>query len=150
LIPWIIAFKAVKSVLLLALGVALLAAVGKDPVGLVFQIAYTIHLPGTSAVFERLLRAATRATPRKELAGALVALAYSALMGGEGVALYLRKPWAPWFTIGATSSLLPIEVIEIIREPHVSRVVILIVNVAVVIYLWDRRGEFAPDARTGS
>jgi uncharacterized membrane protein (DUF2068 family) len=63
-------------------------------------------------------------------------------MGAEGVALYVRKPWAPWFTIGATSSLLPIEVVEIIREPHVGRVVVLIVNVGVVVYLWKRREMF--------
>ena len=143
LVPWIIAFKAVKSVLLLALGVSLLAVVRQDPVGLVLRAAYAIHLPGTSAILDRALRLAIRATPRKEIAGALVAFAYSALMGGEGVALHLRKTWAPWFTIGATSSLLPIEVIEIVREPHIGRVVVLIVNIAVVIYLWQRREMFA-------
>ena len=143
LLPWIIGFKAVKSLLLLAFGITLLATLGQDPVGLVLNVAYAIHLPGTSAVLDRALRLAMRTTPRKEIAGALVAFAYSALMGGEGVALYLRKPWAPWFTIGATSSLLPIEVIEIVREPHAGRIVVLIVNIAVVFYLWRRRAMFA-------
>ncbi len=142
LVPWIVAFKAVKSLLLLTLGVTLLATVGDDPVHVVLRTAYAVHLPETSAMFDRLLRLASRATPRKEVTAAMVAFAYSGLMGAEGIALHLRKPWAPWFTIAATSSLLPIEVAEIIREPHFGRVVILIVNAAVVVYLWKRREMF--------
>src|SRR5690349_17187441 len=116
LVRWIIAFKAVKSLLLLTLGVTLLVTVGHDPVDVALRAAYAVHLPATSAMFDRLLRLASRATPRKEVAGAIVAFAYSGLMGGEGIALHLRKPWSPWFTIGATSSLLPIEVVEILRK----------------------------------
>ena len=33
---------------------------------------------------------------------AITAFGYATLMGTEGVALYMRKPWAPWFTIIAT------------------------------------------------
>ena len=64
-------------------------------------------------------------------------------MGAEGVALYLRKPWARWFTIGATSSLVPIELYEIIREIHPIRVLVLLVNIAIVIYLFVRKEMFA-------
>jgi uncharacterized membrane protein (DUF2068 family) len=54
----------------------------------------------------------------------------------------LRKPWARWFTIGATSSLLPVEVYEIVREVHAVRVLVLLVNVAVIIYLVNRKELF--------
>jgi uncharacterized membrane protein (DUF2068 family) len=59
-------------------------------------------------------------------------------MGTEGIALYLGKPWARWFTIVATSSLIPVEIYEIIRRPQLIRVAALIVNVGVVAYLWRR------------
>jgi uncharacterized membrane protein (DUF2068 family) len=59
-------------------------------------------------------------------------------MGTEGIGLYLRKQWARWFTIIATSSLIPIEVYEIARRPRLARVAVLILNVAVVAYLWRR------------
>ena len=49
--------------------------------------------------------------------------------------LYLRKPWARWFTIIATSSLIPIEVYEIVRKPDLTRVLVLAANVAIVAYL---------------
>jgi uncharacterized membrane protein (DUF2068 family) len=63
-------------------------------------------------------------------------------MGTEWVGLYLRKRWSRWFTIGATSSLIPIEVYEIIRELHPQRVLVLAVNFAIVVYLVRRRELF--------
>jgi len=73
---------------------------------------------------------------------AITALGYAALMGIEGVALYQRKPWARWFTIIATSSRIPIEVYEIVRELHPIRVFVLLANIAIVIYLMRRKDLF--------
>jgi len=64
------------------------------------------------------------------------------VLGMEGIGLYLRRSWARWFTIGATSSLIPLEVYEIVREPHLLRVVVLLLNAAVVVYLWRRKEVF--------
>jgi len=44
LLPWIVAFKAVKAILLVGLGSALLLAIHRDPVGLVVQLAQAVHL----------------------------------------------------------------------------------------------------------
>jgi uncharacterized membrane protein (DUF2068 family) len=143
LLPWIVAFKAIKAVLLTASGVAVLFAIHRDPIDLVLQFAQAVHLPLTSRLFDRILMLATRTTPTKEVAVALAAFGYAILMGTEGVGLYLRRSWARWFTIGVTSSLMPIEVYEIVREPRIVRGLILALNVAVVAYLWRRREVFA-------
>jgi len=124
------------------MGVALIFSIRADPVDLIVRAAQKVHLPLTSRLFDRALNAALRATPRKELELGLTAFAYAILMGAEGVGLYLRKPWARWFTIAATSSLIPIEVYEIVREMHAVRVAILLLNVAVVVYLWRRKELF--------
>ena len=60
----------------------------------------------------------------------------------EGVGLYRRRAWARWFTIGATSSLIPLELYEINREVRLLRGVILGLNAAVVIYLFKRKDVF--------
>jgi uncharacterized membrane protein (DUF2068 family) len=144
LLPWIVAFKAFKALTLTALGVILLAARHADPAHLLTRIALAVHLPLTSTVLERALRFAADLTVRKEEALAITAFSYAALMGTEGVGLCLRKPWARWFTVIATGSLVPIEIYEILREPHLVRVLILIANVAIVVYLARRRDLFAP------
>ena len=63
-------------------------------------------------------------------------------MGAEGITLHLRKPWARWFTIIATSSLIPLEIYEIIREIHAIRVLVIVANIGIVVYLWQRKDMF--------
>ena len=142
LLPWIVAFKAIKTVLLTALGVALIFSIQRDPVSLVWRAAEAVHVSTSSRVFDAALRFAFRATPAKEIGLAFAAFGYAVLMAIEGVGLYLRRRWARWFTIGATSSFIPIEVYEIVREPGALRVVVLLLNVAIVIYLFFRKEVF--------
>jgi uncharacterized membrane protein (DUF2068 family) len=141
-LAWIIALKALKAVTLIALGIALLATRHDDPVDLLMRGALAIHLPLTSTLFDRALRFALNLSMGKQIALAITAFGYAVLMASEGLALYLRKPWARWFTIAATSSLLPIELYEIVREIHPVRVIVLLANVAIVAYLFKRKELF--------
>lgn len=142
LLPWIVAFKGVKAILLTALGVTALLAIHRDPLDLVVQLALAVHLPVTSRLFDRAVTLALRATPKNEVAVAATAFGYAFVLGMEGLGLYLRRSWARWFTIGATSSLIPLEVYEIVREPRLVRVLVLLLNTGVVVYLWRRKEVF--------
>jgi uncharacterized membrane protein (DUF2068 family) len=145
LLPWIVAFKAFKTITLTALGIALLTTRNVDPNDALIRFALAVHLPLTSRLFTRALAFANGLTATRQTALAIAAFGYAALMGTEGVALYLRKPWARWLTIVATSSLIPIELYEIAREVHPIRVIVLFVNVAIVIYLWNHEDLFVKD-----
>lgn len=138
LLRWIVAFKAFKATALTALGIGLLATRHTDLVDLLIRLALTVHLPVTSELFHRILMLTANLTIGKQTALAVTALAYAALMGTEGVGLHLRRSWARWFTIIATSSLIPIEIYEIARETHLIRIVVLLLNIAVVVYLFRR------------
>ena len=59
----------------------------------------------------------------------------AALFLTEGTGLLFRKRWAEWLTIVATSSLLPIEVYELVKEFTAIRLLALLINAAVVLYL---------------
>jgi uncharacterized membrane protein (DUF2068 family) len=142
LLPWIIAFKAFKTIMLAALGTALLVTRHDDPVDLVMRLAMKLHLPLTSRLLDRALTFATHLTVGRREALALTAFAYAALLGVEGVGLYLRRPWARWLTIIATSSLIPFEIYECLRELHLVRFLVLLVNIGVVIYLARRKEIF--------
>jgi uncharacterized membrane protein (DUF2068 family) len=142
LLPWIVAFKALKAALLITTGVALLASSRKDPVELVIRLASAFHVPFTSRTVDRALDLAFRSTPREQVGLAFTAFAYAALMTTEGIGLYLRKHWARWFTIIATGSFIPLEMYEIVREPRPLRIVILVLNVGVVVYLFRRKEIF--------
>jgi uncharacterized membrane protein (DUF2068 family) len=53
----------------------------------------------------------------------------------EGTGLILRKRWASYLTIGITASLLPFEGYELARKVTWVRLVVLVVNLAVLAYL---------------
>jgi uncharacterized membrane protein (DUF2068 family) len=53
----------------------------------------------------------------------------------EWYALHTGRPWGEWLVVIATSSLLPFEVVAIVRHRRVGRMVLFIANVAIVLYL---------------
>jgi uncharacterized membrane protein (DUF2068 family) len=63
----------------------------------------------------------------------------------EGVGLFLRKRWAEYLTIFVTASLIPIEIYELGKKFSATKIIVLAINVAVVIYLVVRvvRGDEA-------
>jgi uncharacterized membrane protein (DUF2068 family) len=141
-LTWIIALKAVETTTLTVVGVVLLTGRHADPVDVLLRLALTVHLPLTSRLFIRLVTSVSALTIRKETALAITAFAYAILMGSEGASLYLRKRWARGFTIIATSSLIPVELYEIARAIHPVRVLVLLANVAIVVYLFRRDDMF--------
>jgi uncharacterized membrane protein (DUF2068 family) len=75
------------------------------------------------------------ATPRqlKELSAGT--FFYAALLGIEGIGLLLRKHWAEYFTIITTGALLPLEVYELAKHVTMAKVIVLVINAAIVWYL---------------
>ena len=64
-----------------------------------------------------------------------VAVGYAVLEALEGVGLWLGKRWAEYLTFLATILLLPIEVYELSNRVSVLKVVTLVINVAIAVYL---------------
>jgi uncharacterized membrane protein (DUF2068 family) len=53
----------------------------------------------------------------------------------EGTGLALRQRWAEYVTIISTSSLIPIEVYETLKQYTPAKIAFLFINVVVVVYL---------------
>jgi len=53
----------------------------------------------------------------------------------EGWALHRRRPWGPWLVVGVTGSLLPFELYELFHHFRPIRLLVLVVNAAVVAFL---------------
>ncbi len=65
----------------------------------------------------------------------LVLLAFAALEAVEGVGLWFNKRWAEYLTFVATTALVPFEVYELTNGVSVFKLIALVINLAVVIYL---------------
>ncbi|HEY4973086.1 MAG TPA: DUF2127 domain-containing protein, partial [Steroidobacteraceae bacterium] len=67
-----------------------------------------------------------------------VTIAYTAVVLAEAIGLWLRRAWAEWLTVLATSSLIPFELWELITRPPGRRLAIgltLVLNLVIVWYL---------------
>jgi uncharacterized membrane protein (DUF2068 family) len=135
-------------------GVALIIAykLGKGALWLVFaavllvtmrlglgdrMLGFAAHLRHHSGAWSlRLADLVVRAASRRGLWLIIVALvADGALSLLEGWALVHGHWWGPWLVVVATGSLLPFEVLAILRHPHAVRAAVLLANAAIVAYL---------------
>lgn len=92
------------------------------------------RLNATHGFWHDLNNAFTTSSSRLHLLGAIL-LAYGAVEGIEAVGLWYQRRWAEYLTFIVTTSLLPLEVYEIIGHATPFKIVAFIINVMVVIYL---------------
>lgn len=136
-------FKFVKGCLLVALALALLHYLHRDVAAALAQLAVTLHLDPGNHHLAQLLDKAQDIDDAKLKLFSVLTFAYSGLFFVEGVGLYLEQRWAEYLTIIATSSLMPIELFELIKHPSWIKSATLAINFAIVIYLivLVRRGD---------
>jgi uncharacterized membrane protein (DUF2068 family) len=128
-------FKFVKGALLLALALGALSLLHKDVASEVEHWLDQLRIdPDNKFIGMLLTRLQLVHTKELKELSALGA-AYAALFLTEGTGLLFRKRWAEWLTIVATSSLMPIEVYELVKEFTGVRLLALLINAAVVLYL---------------
>ncbi len=133
---WLIAaFKLFKGLALLAVGIGALKLLHKDVADQMTRWLDLLRVDPDNRHIHRLLEKLSTLDDRrlKELSAGT--FFYSALLLTEGIGLSLRKRWAEYFTIIATSSLIPLEVYELAKRVNLARVILLLINIAVVAYL---------------
>jgi uncharacterized membrane protein (DUF2068 family) len=66
---------------------------------------------------------------------AVTAAAYAVIEGVEAVGLWLERRWAEYLTVVATAGFLPFEIRELLDRVTILRIVALVVNLAILIWL---------------
>ena len=131
-------FKLLKSATLIAAGIGIFKLVHHDVASTLNHWILELGLdPGHRFVGEAIQRV-TSLSPHKIRDIGIVSFIYAALFLTEGIGLWLLKRWAEWFTVIVTASLLPVEIYEIAQRPTAIRILVLIVNLLIVVYLLFR------------
>ena len=131
----IAAFKLFKGLVLFAVGVGAVRLLHKDLAFEVERWADIFRVDPNNHYIHRLLERFSILDDRRLKELSVGTLFYSTLLLTEGTGLLLGKRWAEYFTIVATSSFIPLEVYELIRRVSSGKLVVLLLNVAVVVYL---------------
>jgi uncharacterized membrane protein (DUF2068 family) len=137
--------KLLKAALLVCVAMAAFRLLHTDIAALLESWVPHIGLEPGGRYVGRVLVEAAALTPTKIKDVGVGSLIYAALFTTEGVGLWMLKRWAEWLTIVITSSLVPVEIWEIVRRPNAAKVLVLVVNLALVGYLiWQvKSGEIA-------
>jgi uncharacterized membrane protein (DUF2068 family) len=131
----IAAFKLLKALGLIAVGVGALRLLHKDVAAIAEHWINMFRVDPHNHFIDLLLEKLAILDDRRLKELSFGTFVYAAVFLVEGVGLALRKRWAEYFTIITTSSLLPIEIYELARRVSIGRSIALLINVAVVAYL---------------
>jgi uncharacterized membrane protein (DUF2068 family) len=124
-----------KAGVLLLAGAGILRLVHRDVGAAAERIVEALHLnPGNHYLLRAIARV-SKLTPNQLRELGLAAFFYSGIFIIEGIGLWRLKHWGEWLAVVVTGSLLPFEFIAIWRHVDVLKIVVFILNAAIVAYL---------------
>ena len=132
----IVAYKATKALLEVALAVVLVVLAATGEIAMLREVA--VHLRGNVASRWSLMlgRVLARLASPRGMHLVEIGLVLDAVVSAfEGWCLWRGYAWGAWVVVIATAAPLPLEAISIARAHRPTRVVLALVNVAIVIYL---------------
>jgi uncharacterized membrane protein (DUF2068 family) len=133
----IAAFKLLKALLLIAVGVGALSMRHHHDGSLGTWIHALAADPHGRYVNELLAKITSFDAHDLRRIG-IGSLIYAAVFVIEGVGLMLRKMWAELMTVIVTTSFIPLEIYELVSHKSWPKVLVIVVNVLVVLYLLRR------------
>lgn len=126
-----------------AKGVAVLAAAISlywvDPTDVVGAFLDFLHISPDHHLAQLLLRSADSLNNASMWTVILVACVYSALRFAEALGLWRARPWAEWIALVSGALYLPFEVYKLAHGVTVFHASILLINLAVVAYMFYLR-----------
>ena len=128
-------FKLLKGVLLIFVGVGAQKLLRHDVAETVYHWVNILRVDPDNRFIHRMLSRLLSVSPNQLRAASVGTFVYAALLLTEGTGLLLRKRWAEYFTIISTAGLIPLEVYEISRHLTAAKAIVLLINVAIVLYL---------------
>jgi uncharacterized membrane protein (DUF2068 family) len=142
-VPWLIRLIALGQVAkgLLFLVMALITAqVAKAPDlgAMVEQAIRWFHFDPDGDRAQRLLTWTMGVSHHQLKVFAAGMFSYAAIFLIEGIGLWFDRPWAEWLVVLATGVLVPWEIEHLITKPTVGVALMLIINLAVVLFLIRR------------
>ncbi len=129
-------------VLLVAFGFAEIIHLHIDLEESAQNLLYFLHIDPDRRISHALMHLAGRMMDANLLTVLAIALLYSSLRFIESYGLWRQRVWAEWLAIISGAVYLPLELYKLIRRPNLVHWVILLINIAIVVYIaWVRWDE---------
>ena len=134
-------YEAVKGLIGLVAGFGLLSLINRDLVDFAEDLVGILHLNSEGRLAHRIVESITKLNPSNIKIFFVIALLYATKQLVEAYGLWRLRAWAEWVAIISGLVYIPVEIYELIHKPTFTRAGILILNIALVIYLYSFRKE---------
>jgi uncharacterized membrane protein (DUF2068 family) len=138
LLPWIAAERALRTLVLLSVGIALVSHPHANWASDIAHLAQRLGLDPKDNWIQRIMNDVGKLHAHQDLVFGLAAIGYGVLEGAEAYGLFTRRRWGEWLTVVATSLLFVPEVWELTKSATALKVAAVAVNAAIVGYLMWR------------
>ncbi len=128
-------FKLVKGLLLFGTGAGLLALIHQDLAAWLEHVVNALHADPNNRIVHGFIVTAGVMDARTLEALSAGSLVYGSLSLVEGIGLWLAMWWAPYLAVVSTSLFIPVEVYTLSQQFSLLKLVVMVINVAIVWYL---------------
>lgn len=144
-------FKLFKAALLVAAAIGAFSLLHRDVAETMMNLLDTLHVDHNNNFLHSIVMKIGLLDDHKLRQIGAGSFFYAAILGTEGVGLLLEKRWAEYLTVIATALLIPLEIYELAKHASIGKIIVLLINVAMVVYLIyrlkrDAKGKHAPQA----
>lgn len=128
-------FECLKGIFVLLMGICAIALLHKDAWLYAESLLALLHISTDTRLAQMFLDFADSITDARLWAAARIAFAYAGLRFIEAYGLWRGRTWAEWVAFLSGMLLLPMEVRELFRGVTAVRLLFLLGNVAIVLYM---------------
>jgi uncharacterized membrane protein (DUF2068 family) len=140
-------FKLASALMLGAAGFGIFRMMNQDIGELVQRFILRLHLDPDNSLLHALISGLGNVDRAHLAAIGAGTFLYALLEAAEGIGLIFRRHWASYLTIIATVLLFIPEGYEIAHKVDAVRIIVLLVNLAVLVYLvWRLKQEHRDEA----
>ena len=129
------AFKLVKGIALLMVGLGLLRMLHRDVAQTVNHWVQILRGDPENHYLHNAIARIMNVSPKQLRELSVGTFVYSAILLTEGIGLLARKHWAEYFTVISTGIFIPLEVYELFEHGTPIKFAVLLVNLLIVVYL---------------
>ncbi len=127
-------FEAFKGIAVVLLGIVLLMY-HSHAEDLVETMLDHLHIDEDRRIGQMLMHAASQISDARlwTIAGAVIT--YATVRFVEAWGLWHRRIWAEWFALLSGAMYLPWEILKVAQRATIDRIVVLVINVIIVLYM---------------
>lgn len=127
--------KLMKGSLFVAVGFGLLKLLHHDLYPMAVRLVEALRFDPGNAFINTILDDVSLVNDHRLRQLSVFTFAYASLDFLEGTGLVLQKTWAEYVTLALTASFLPIEILKTVNHPTWWKLLLILANLAVVLYL---------------